>query len=151
MTLVEICQEVADFLAMPVDVKLESISEIKSYEATRTQEKIDNLPIASDLMLEIWDSYCQLRNTKIGSELICQIIMNLSSIQVDHWCTDQVDRSPWIEVICDMLGKELSFTDPNENLMQALSTALSIEFGKNFPNAWQKFSVICDKVLLIIP
>ena len=76
----------------------------------RIQEKIDNMPIASDLMLDIWDSYCQLRNTKIGSELICHTIMNMSGIQNDHWCTDHVDRSPWIEVICDMLSKELSFT-----------------------------------------
>ena len=95
---------------MPVDVKLESVNDFKAYEANRIQEKIDNMPIASDLMLDIWDSYCQLRNTKIGSELICHTIMNMSGIQNDHWCTDHVDRSPWIEVICDMLSKELSFT-----------------------------------------
>lgn len=95
---------------MPVDVKLETVNDFKAYEANRIQEKIDNMPIASDLMLDIWDSYCQLRNTKIGSELICHTIMNMSGIQNDHWRTDHVDRSPWIEVICDMLSKELSFT-----------------------------------------
>lgn len=110
LTFVDICQEVSDFLAMPVDVKLESINDFKAYEANRIQEKIDNMPISSDLMLDIWDSYCQLRNTKIGSELICHTIMTMSGIQNDHWCTDHVDRSPWIEVICDMLSKELSFT-----------------------------------------
>ena len=110
LSLLETCQEVADFLAMPVDVKLESITEIKTYETNRIQEKLENLPFARDLMLDIWDSYCQLRETKIGPELICHIIMNLSGIQVDHWCVDQVDRSLWIEVICDLLSKELSFT-----------------------------------------
>ena len=38
-----------------------------------------------------------------------------------------------------------NFTDPNENTIQALCTALCIEFGKNFTNAWQKFSTICEK------
>ena len=38
-----------------------------------------------------------------------------------------------------------NFTDPNENTIQALCTALGIEFGKNFTNAWQKFNTICDK------
>ena len=70
---VDICQEVSDFLAMPIDVKLESVTDFKAYEANRIQEKIENMPMASDLMLDIWDSYCQLRNTKIGSELICQV------------------------------------------------------------------------------
>merc|ERR1712223_2056044 len=107
-----------------------SITEIKTYETNRIQEKLENLPFARDLMLDIWDSYCQLRETKIGPELICHIIMNLSGIQVDHWCVDQVDRSLWIEVICDLLSKELSFTDPNEYTVQALTTALDIEFGK---------------------
>ena len=37
------------------------------------------------------------------------------------------------------------FSDPNENVVQALNTALGIEFGKNFSNAWTKFQVICDK------
>ena len=38
-TFVEICQEVSDFLAMPVDVKLESVTDFKAYEANRIQEK----------------------------------------------------------------------------------------------------------------
>ena len=38
-----------------------------------------------------------------------------------------------------------NFTDPNENTIQALCTALGIEFGKNFTNAWLKFNTICDK------
>ena len=95
---------------MPSDVKLESITDIKSYETNRIQEKINNLPIAGDLMLDIWESYVQLRHAKQGSELICHIVTTLSGIHVDHWSTDQVDRSPWIQVICDMLEQELSFT-----------------------------------------
>ena len=38
-----------------------------------------------------------------------------------------------------------NFTDPNENTIQALCTALCIEFGKNFTNAWLKFNTICEK------
>ena len=39
----------------------------------------------------------------------------------------------------------IPFLDPNEYTVQALTTALDIEFGKNFTYAWDKFKVICEK------
>lgn len=82
-------------------------------------------------------------------------MLTLAGIKNDFWNSDATDRSQWIKVLCTFLEDELLSDDPkamqlqcNDNVVQAITTCLSMEFGKNFKCAWAIFADICDKFVL---
>ena len=116
------------------------------YRDKRVKEKMENMPLAIDLLLDVWESYTMFRKKKELKELICHVVLTLSGIQSDFLSNEiNVDRSDWIKLLCQMLDEELDSKDNNDQVLQSLTIALSIEMGQNFSLAWPKFAQICDK------
>ena len=144
-TLVKAIDEIFDLLTISLEANLTSLLTLKNFEDKKNQDKFANLPLVKEILLDIWDCYGQWRHKKLTNELICHIILTVSGIKDNPCIADTVDRTPLIQSLCFMLHEELSADEPNEQVVQALSTATAVEIGKNFPMAWQSFQKICDK------
>ena len=128
------------------EMKFEAIIVMKQYQASRATEKKENIPLARDLTLDIWQCYKNSKNNNLGiSDLLCQMILSLyqqknRNTELHHqWVRDiEIDRSPWIDALFEMLQAELK-VNKDSNVIQALVTAFSIESWRNFENTWPKF------------
>lgn len=54
-------------------------------------------------------------------------------------------RSLWIDALIEMLSQEMVTSNPNENVVQTLSTSICIEMSRNFTSTWEKLSELCEK------
>ncbi len=140
-------KEILSLVKIPgEEMKFEAIIVMKQYQASRATEKKENIPLARDLTLDIWQCYKNSKNNNLGiSDLLCQMILSLyqqknRNTELHHqWVRDiEIDRSPWIDALFEMLQAELK-VNKDSNVIQALVTAFSIESWRNFENTWPKF------------
>ena len=146
-SLKEMSKEILSLVKIPgEEMKFEAIIVMKQYQASRANEKKENIPLARDLTLDIWQCYRDSKHDKKAgiSDLLCQLILTLYQQQQksnpDHqWVRDnEIDRSPWIDALFEILQAELK-VNKDSNVIQALVTAFSIESWRNFQQTWPKF------------
>jgi hypothetical protein len=145
-----ILDEVIVILNLPTEVALESMVNYKGHEESRRKEKQEYLPLASEMMREIWHNYVLFKGCKVGiskkvaTELLAQTILTLTGgAQPDEnviWIKEDTDRSCWVKVLLEMLNEELSVGSEDESAILAITSSFSLEAWKRTSDCWNIFS-----------
>ena len=136
----EMCTEIHALVSVPEEMKFDAFVVMKQFQASRNVQKKENMPLARDLTLDIWQCYKDFKMKADISDLLCQMILTLYNSRTELWSRDEIDRSPWIDALYEMLKTELNMMgEPDSNVVQALTTAFSIESWRNFQICWPKF------------
>ena len=72
----EVVEEIYQVLALPKEIDFDQILKLRAHQCQRMKEKVDNLPLAKEVVMHLWDNYCLKK--AFGGEIICQVVMTLT-------------------------------------------------------------------------